>query len=94
MFKTFLNLSGPKPWSDQFTVYVEQRGYNLFTLDEYESVLRDTGFVNIKPEDKTEMFTDYLIKEVEHLSNVKDEFINVKISLFLLIINVKISLFL
>lgn len=39
---------GPKPWSDEFTVYVEQRGYELFTVSEYENTLNDAGFVNVK----------------------------------------------
>ena len=38
---------GPKPWSDEFTVYVEQRGYELYTVNEYDSLLKDSGFINI-----------------------------------------------
>lgn len=66
---------GEKPWSDEFTVYVEQRGYDLLTTSEYESALKDSGFINIKAEDKTDMFIDYLHKELAQLKNIKDEFI-------------------
>lgn len=69
-------ICGPKPWSDEFTVYVEQRGYDLLTLDEYQSMLKENDFVNIKAEDRTDMFDHYLKKELENFEKVKDEFVN------------------
>ena len=59
-------------------VYVQQRGYDLLTTSEYESALKDSGFINIKAEDKTEMFIDYLVKELNHLQSIKDEFVQVR----------------
>ena len=79
------NISCPKPWSDDFTVYVEQRGYDLFTVSEYESLLNDAGFVNVKAEDKTSLFIDYLVKELENFVSGKEEFLKVT-SLFLICI--------
>ena len=58
-------------------MYVQQRGYDLLTTTEYENLLKDTGFVNIKAEDKTDMFSDYLNKELTYLNSIKDEFIQV-----------------
>lgn len=68
-------ICGPKPWSDEFTVYVEQRGYDLLTFNEYEAVLKDSEFVNIKVMDKTDMFAHYLKKELDDFVKIKDEFI-------------------
>ena len=71
-------ISGPRPWSDDFIVYVEQRGYDLLTVGEYEKALNDVGFVNVKAEEITWTFVDYLIKELEKFINIKQEFIQVK----------------
>lgn len=66
---------GPKPWSDEFTVYVEQRGYDLLTVDEYANSLKDAGFVNVKAEDKTDLFEHYLHRELATFLAIKDKFI-------------------
>lgn len=66
---------GPRPWSDDFIVYVEQRGYDLLTVGEYEKALNDVGFVNVKAEEITWTFVDYLIKELEKFINIKQDFI-------------------
>ncbi|RNA35062.1 phosphoethanolamine N-methyltransferase 3-like isoform X1 [Brachionus plicatilis] len=68
-------ICGPKPWSDEFQVYVEQREYDLLTMEKYENVLKESGFINIRTEDKTKMFVDYLNKELDHLVKGKDEFV-------------------
>jgi phosphoethanolamine N-methyltransferase len=73
---------GPKPWSDEFIVYVEQRGYDLLTTDEYKNALVDAGFVNVTSEDKTEMFADYLNKELDTLNGIKEDFIQVYLIFF------------
>ena len=78
MFILSLN-SGPKPWSDEFQIYVEQRGYDLCTFNEYEAILKDNDFVDIKIEDKTELFDFYLKKELEDFEKIKEQFIQVKL---------------
>lgn len=68
-------ICGPKPWSDEFIVYVEQRGYDLLTKDEYESMLKCIGFTNVRALDKTDMFIEYLNKELNGLLGMKQQFI-------------------
>jgi hypothetical protein len=58
-------------------VYVEQRGYNLYTFNEYKALLKDNDFVNIKVEDKTELFSHYLNVELDNFEKIKDTFIQV-----------------
>lgn len=70
-------ICGAKPWSDEFTCYVEQRGYDLLTLEEYETLLKEFGFVNICAEDKTDFFMNYTKIELENFTQNKDEFIKV-----------------
>lgn len=66
---------GPKPWSDEFTCYVEQRGYDLLTIKEYEDLLNEFGFINIRAEDKTDFFIEYTKKELNDFIAKKDEFV-------------------
>ncbi|MGA8259193.1 MAG: methyltransferase domain-containing protein, partial [Arenicellales bacterium] len=42
---------GEKPWSDEFSRYVEDRAYSLHTLPEYEGLLRTAGFVDVASHD-------------------------------------------
>ncbi len=76
-YSILIQNSGPKPWSDDFIVYVEQRGYDLLTVNEYENTLQECGFINIKCEDITWTFVDYLIKELEKFITNKEEFVKV-----------------
>ena len=73
---------GPKPWSDEFTAYVEQRGYDLLTPSEYGNIFSDLGYENVIAEDKTDMFVYYLKKELAEVEKDKDQFINVCIFFF------------
>jgi hypothetical protein len=57
---------------------VEQRGYSLLTFNEYEALLKDSGFVNVKTVDKTAEFFRYLKLELENLEKIKDNFIKVR----------------
>ena len=66
-----------KPWSDDYTAYVEQRGYALLTPAEYGNLFRDLGYENVVAEDKTETFVYYLNYELEEVEKVKEKFINV-----------------
>lgn len=66
---------GPKPWSDEFTAYVEQRGYELLTVEEYGNIFKELGFVNVRAEDKTDTFVYYLNYELEKIDKIKESFI-------------------
>ena len=68
-------VSGEKPWSEDFEEYVNDRGYDLLTIKEYESLMLDSGFVNVKAEDMTSVFDEYLHKELERFETIKDDFI-------------------
>ena len=77
---------GGLPWSDEFTCYVEQRGYNLLTIQEYENLIKEYGFVNVRAEDKTQFFIDYSNKELDNFILNKDEFVKVNIYKFMVIL--------
>ena len=47
----------------------------MLTIDEYESLLKQSGFSNVKAEDRTELFEKYLLIELEKFRQIKDEFI-------------------
>lgn len=66
---------GAKPWSEEFKAYVEERGYDLLSVQEYDDLLKETGFVNIESKDETETFIKYSIKESEHLRSIKSQFL-------------------
>lgn len=71
-------VSGEKPWSEDFEDYVNDRGYDLLTIKEYETLMVDSGFVNVKAEDMTSLFDDYLHKELARFETIKDDFIKVR----------------
>lgn len=70
-----LKISGQRPWSTEFKEYVDERGYDLLTIGEYESLLKQSGFSNVRAEDRTELFEKYLLIELEKFRQIKDEFI-------------------
>ena len=65
---------------------MEQRGYNLLTIKEYQELLSDYGFVNIKAEDKTDFFIEYTNEELNKFIENKEEFIKVNYIFFFLMI--------
>jgi len=54
---------GPKPWSDEFACYVEDRGYSLHTTLEYAGLIADAGFAEIDARDETDRFVELLLAE-------------------------------
>nr|DBA17099.1 TPA: hypothetical protein GDO54_002594 [Pyxicephalus adspersus] len=66
---------GEKPWSPVFQEYVKQRGYILYTPEEYGQFLEKVGFVNVQAQDRTEQFVQVLNKEVTRTQEIKQEFI-------------------
>lgn len=67
---------GPKPWSDNYEKYVEQRGYNLMTVPEYGKLFTDLGFVNVQAENVTDTFVEMLKAELVKFEAMKTEFID------------------
>merc|ERR1712168_245915 len=48
----------PSLWSEHFTQYVKQRGYQLHTVQEYGKLLEGAGYVDVEAID----ITDYLVE--------------------------------
>eukprot|EP00923_Selenidium_pygospionis_P041718 GHVN01072402.1.p1 GENE.GHVN01072402.1~~GHVN01072402.1.p1 ORF type:complete len:351 (-),score=43.07 GHVN01072402.1:261-1175(-) len=68
--------SAPKSdWSEEFSVYVDQRGYHLLTVDLYAAELEKCGFEVLKKHNKSEQFAEVLEVELERATNRRDEFI-------------------
>ena len=53
--------------SEEFASYVAERGYHLYTVAEYDAVLRDAGFVDVRSEDWTERFIEIHREELRRL---------------------------
>lgn len=66
---------GEQPWSPVFQEYVKQRGYVLYTPEEYGQFLEKVGFVKVQAQDRTEQFVQVLNKELEKTQEIKQEFI-------------------
>ena len=43
----------PQEPSEQFASYIEQRGYDLHSVQEYGQMLKAAGFTNVLAEDRT-----------------------------------------
>ena len=54
---------GPKPWSDEFGAYVQDRGYSLNTTEEYARFISGAGFEQVTADDLTERFITLLEAE-------------------------------
>nr|XP_033812629.1 phosphomethylethanolamine N-methyltransferase-like [Geotrypetes seraphini] len=65
---------GEKPWSQVFAEYVRQRGYILYTPQEYGKFLEQVGFINVSAEDRTKQFVDVLNMELHRTEDMKEEF--------------------
>ncbi|XP_050397141.2 uncharacterized protein LOC126815505 isoform X2 [Patella vulgata] len=61
--------------SDAFKLYVKQRGYNLLSPQQYGEVLKEAGLVNVRAEDKSELFTQVLEGELQKTEKMREEFI-------------------
>ncbi|CAF0878315.1 unnamed protein product [Didymodactylos carnosus] len=67
---------GKKPWSKDYEAYVNDRRYNLLTVQEYGKYLEDVGFKQVEPVDGTNRFADCLKVELERINSMKNEFIS------------------
>lgn len=66
---------GEPPHSEEFKAYVKQRGYILYTPQQYGKLIEEAGFVNVKAEDRSQQFLDVLNSERNNLANNKQEFL-------------------
>ncbi len=68
---------GPKPWTTEFSEYVDHRGYTLLTPDEYGNLFTILGYSNVKATDRTDLFLHYLHCELSKFSAIKENFVKV-----------------
>ncbi|KAI5069232.1 hypothetical protein GOP47_0015533 [Adiantum capillus-veneris] len=61
--------------SQNFQDYINQRGYDLHSVEEYGQMLRQSGFDDVIAEDRTAQFIDVLNKELEKFEKMKDSFL-------------------
>uniref|UniRef100_A0AAY5EBT5 phosphoethanolamine N-methyltransferase n=1 Tax=Electrophorus electricus TaxID=8005 RepID=A0AAY5EBT5_ELEEL len=66
---------GQKPWTPSFQDYVNQRGYILYTPQNYGKVLEEAGFSDVRAEDRTAQFIEVIKDELKRAERIKDEFI-------------------
>ncbi|CAG2114524.1 unnamed protein product [Medioppia subpectinata] len=60
----------------KFENYVKQRDYTLYKLSEYNTLIKNTGFVNVLAEDINDRFVDSLNRELKKLYSGRKEFLN------------------
>ncbi|MEK9742858.1 MAG: methyltransferase domain-containing protein [Gammaproteobacteria bacterium] len=58
------------PWDPSFSDYVEQRGYHLCTVEQYESLLRKSGFEVMGASDVTESFIRHCEEELKRIETL------------------------
>ncbi|MDK1025690.1 MAG: methyltransferase domain-containing protein, partial [Gammaproteobacteria bacterium] len=56
---------GQKPWREDFSAYVEDRGYCLHTLPDYTELISQAGFERVAYRDLTHRFIDILQSDLE-----------------------------
>ena len=61
---------GPGPWSDGFTRYVEQRGYDLLTIERYAERIAAAGFEQVTASDETDRFVTILRAELARIETL------------------------
>jgi phosphoethanolamine N-methyltransferase len=61
---------GPAPWGDAFTAYVEDRGYDLHTPEDYARLVADAGFRQVADADITARFVDILRAELVRMETL------------------------
>lgn len=59
---------GPKPWSEEFDTYVNNRGYSLHILPDYAELISKAGFQLVEYEDITERFISILQSDIEKIA--------------------------
>ncbi|MFT7675042.1 MAG: phosphoethanolamine N-methyltransferase [Gammaproteobacteria bacterium] len=62
-----------KPWSDEFKDYVETRGYDLHTIDDYAELISAAGFEQVVCENATSRFAEILKTEKQRIKGLDIE---------------------
>ena len=62
--------SGAKPWGEEFSAYVEERGYYLHTLPDYAGLISNAGFKQVEFRDLTNRFINILQSDLEKISGL------------------------
>jgi phosphoethanolamine N-methyltransferase len=62
---------GPKPWHDEFNDYVDARGYQLHTVNEYTELIAQAGFRTVIVEDWTCLFIDLLHHDLDTIQTLE-----------------------
>lgn len=62
--------------SEEFKQYMKHRDYTLFTREEYENMINQTGFVNVSVKDIKEKFVESLQRELKLLYDKKADFLS------------------
>ncbi len=60
-----------KPWQEDFSNYVDSRGYHLLTISEYRTLLNSTGFTVIEAKDMTEDFIQLCETELDTINKLQ-----------------------
>ncbi|MFV2033102.1 MAG: methyltransferase domain-containing protein [Gammaproteobacteria bacterium] len=61
---------GQKPWSEEFSAYVEDRGYCLHTLADYAKLIAEAGFEQVEYQDLTGRFIDILHSDLDRIAGL------------------------
>ena len=61
---------GSQPWSEEFTAYVEDRGYCLHTLPDYAELISAAGFEQVVYQDLTDRFIKILESDIETIAEM------------------------
>lgn len=69
-------LRGDGQTSEEFQQYVKQRDYTLWTKNEYEKMLKEVGFVNLKVQESKDQFVKSLERELKKLRDGKQDFLS------------------
>lgn len=60
---------GPEPWTDDFTEYVSDRGYDLHRPGKYRELIADAGFTQATAEDISQRFIEILRADLERIAD-------------------------
>ena len=61
---------GEKPWGDEFSEYVRERDYDLYTLPAYAELISAAGFNEVTYLDLTDRFIEILETDLQKISNM------------------------
>lgn len=62
-------------WSETFSQYVEQRGYELHTVQEYGKLIEGAGYCDVEAIDVTDYLVERCDDELTRIQPIKDEFV-------------------